>query len=595
MKSETSKLQSDENDPLLKAVRAGHAAILVTGNLHDLCLSGNQVGYRPQVIAEDLSSRGYTVIRYSKSQGGRIHNYPGLGPKRKEDLDSRLNAVSLLPLVNRSTRNDPDEIRSFFRGASRLLQIPAGEASPIALMIDYTEHLAPAVQTSAAAQDEQTFVSESLHALANAPALRKSKNLLICLVREGFQNTLLNDLYRIEWPFPDEALLRRFLEIFLARNNGGASQYSPLEQGLTIEELARINRGLRLRDVEAMLREAGAEHRPLSRARVLEAKSRAILHASEGTLSVMTTDLTPEDIVGLEAAKRFFWRVAEKLKSGDRSSPRGILTVGPPGTAKSTFAPILGAMCGFNVLKFSTVKSMWYGESERRLRLALSLVETLAPAILFIDELTESTPNRQGPSTDSGVSLDLLAQLLQFSARDELRGRVLLLGASNVPERLDPAWHDRFITIPFLELLPDELRHLLPAFERRMTGQATLDPDDPKIIEACTQLHLKGVSPRKVLDILNHALLFSKDTLTPDDILWAARDYTGSTNPRAVAYCSLVSIALTSFHAYLPWSLSPEDYIYPWYLEGLVDNETGKIDREGLYERIEENRKHVNL
>jgi AAA+ superfamily predicted ATPase len=309
----------------------------------------------------------------------------------------------------------------------------------------------------------------------------------------------------------------------------------------------------------------------------------------------MSTDLTLDDIVGLEAAKRFFWRVAEKLKAGDPSSPRGILMVGPPGTAKSSFAPILGGMCGFNVLKFSTVKSMWYGESERRLRLALSLVETLAPAVLFIDELTESTPNRQGPTTDSGVSLDLLAQLLQFSARDELRGRVLLLGASNVPERLDPAWHDRFITIPFLELLPHELRQLLAVFERRMTGRVTLDPDDPKVIEACNQLHLKGVSPRKVLDILNHALLFSKDSLTSDDILWAATDYTGSTNPRAVAYCSLVSIALTSFHAYLPWNLNPENYIYPWYLEGLVDKKTGQLDRAALYQRIEETRKYVNL
>jgi SpoVK/Ycf46/Vps4 family AAA+-type ATPase len=518
-----------------------------------------------------------------------------LNPKEKQELDSRLNAVGLLPLVNRTTRNDPDEIRSFFRAVSRLLQLPAGGASPMALMIDYTEHLAPAVQTSAAAQDEQTFVSESLHMLANAPALRKSKNLLLCLVREGFQNTLLNDLYRVEWPFPDEALLRRFLEISLTCKEWGAPKYSPLDRDLTIEDLARINRGLRLRDVESMLREATAEHRPLSRARVLEAKSRAILHASEGTLSVMSTDLTLDDIVGLEAAKRFFWRVAEKLKAGDPSSPRGILMVGPPGTAKSSFAPILGGMCGFNVLKFSTVKSMWYGESERRLRLALSLVETLAPAVLFIDELTESTPNRQGPTTDSGVSLDLLAQLLQFSARDELRGRVLLLGASNVPERLDPAWHDRFITIPFLELLPHELRQLLAVFERRMTGRVTLDPDDPKVIEACNQLHLKGVSPRKVLDILNHALLFSKDSLTSDDILWAATDYTGSTNPRAVAYCSLVSIALTSFHAYLPWNLNPENYIYPWYLEGLVDKKTGQLDRAALYQRIEETRKYVNL
>lgn len=596
MSSIVSQRLLEESDPLLAAIRAGHPALLVTGNLHDLWLAGENVAYRPQFLTDELAARGYTVIRYSKSQGGRVHNYPRLSPKEKQQVDSRLNAVGLLPLLNRDSQNSPEEVRTFFRGISRLLQLPACEGSPVAVILDYAEHLAPAVQTSAAAADEQTFVSESLHVLANAPALRKSKNLLICLVRDGFQNSLLNDLYRIEWPFPDEVQIRRFLQTVVSRNEGGEITGRLLEKDLTIEELARMTRGLRLREVDAMLHEAVAEQSPLSRSRVLEAKRKAILDSSEGTLSVMTTELTLEYIVGLEAAKRFFQLVAGKLKAGDRSSPRAILLVGPPGTAKSSFAPILGAMSGFNTLQFEDVKSMWHGESERHLRLALRIARSLAPTILFIDELTESTPSRNAPATDSGVSLDLLAQLLQFSARDDLRGRVLLLGASNVPERLDPAWHDRFITIPFLELLPHEMCQLFPVFERRVTGQATLDPRDPRLIEASQQLHVKGASPRKVLDVLNHALLFSEDgRITSDHILWAARDYTGTTNPRAVAYCSLMSISLTSFQSFLPWSLCPEDYVYPWYLETVVDKKTGTIDRDALYKRIEENRRYANL
>lgn len=584
-------------DPLLKAVAAGHASLLVTGNLYDFTLVGEEIVYRPQLIADQLIDLGYVVVRYSKSQGARVYNYSSLRPKEKEVIDSRMRAVGLLPLVNRDAQSNPDEIRNFFRGASRLLQLAATETNPIALIIDYAEHLAPAVQTSAAAAEEQTFVAESLHMLANAPALRKSKNLLICLVRDGFQNSLLNDLHRVEFPFPDEKQTEAFINLALKlRDKGGTGKFGALDEGFAQHEFARLTRGLRLRDIESMLREARAENAPLRRDRVLDAKAAAILQTSEGTLAVKSTTLTIDDIVGLEAIKRFFRLVAEKLMMGAATSPRAILMAGPPGTSKSSFAPILAAICGFNIVEFQNVKNMYVGESERRLNLALSLVENLAPSILFIDEISETTPSRNVGATDGGVSQDLLGQLFKFSARDDLRGKVLLLAATNVPERLDPAWHDRFTIIPFLELFPDEICHLLPVFERRLIGEASLNPYDPDIIEASHILHRKGASPRKILDILNHALLFSRaDTLSPNAIVSAANDYAGAANPMAVAYTSLVAISLTSFQSYLPWSLAPENYVYPWYLEGIVDKASGQVNREELYKRMNEYRKHTNL
>lgn len=586
-----------DSDPLLQAIAAGHSALLVTGNLFDVSLVDGGLCYRPALMAKRLENRGYLVIRYSKSQGGRIDNYSRLKPNEKQAIDSRLNALGLLSFLTREGQNTPEETRAFFRAIARLLQLPASESRPVAVIVDYTEHLAPAVATSAAAADEQTFASETLHLLANAPALRKSGNLLLCLVREGLQNSLLNDLHRVELPFPDEAQTRGFIDWALTQCEAdGAARYAPLEPSFEASEFARLTRGLRLRDVEGMLREAKAAGRPLSRHRVLEAKAEAIRRTSEGTLSVISSPLSLDDLVGLEVVKQFFTLVSDKLKAGDPSSPRAILMVGPPGTAKSTGAGILASLCGFNLLKFHTVKNMYVGESERRLSLALSLVETLQPSILFLDEITETTPSRNQSFGDSGVSQDLLGQLFQFSARDELRGKVLLLAASNVPERLDPAWHDRFVIVPFLELLPDEICQLFPLFERRVTGQSSLDPKDSLLIEASDLLHRKGTSPRRVLDIVNQALLTSPTgPLQPAALLSAAQDYVGSANPMAVAYSSLVAVSLTSFRSYLPWSLDPKNYIYPWYLEGVVEKETGELDREELRKRIHTYRKEANL
>lgn len=597
MKNENIQSTTSQKDPLLEAITAGHAALLVSGNIHDFTLVGEEIAYQPQRIAGLLHERGYLVIRYSKSQGGKIHCYSSLTPTEKQAVDSRLNAVGILSMLNRDGQNGSEEIRHFFRGAGRLLQISSERSKPIAVLVDYCEHLAPAVQTSAAAADEQTFVAEAIHMLANAPALRKSGNLLVCLVRDGFQNILLNDMQRITYPFPEEPKTKAFIQTLLSRRGSmGELRYGPLEEGFGEEDLARLTRGLRLREVESMVREAKAQNAPLRRNRVLDAKSRAILNASEGTLSVVSTSFGIDDIVGLETVKRFFNLAAQKLKRGDPTSPRAILMVGPPGTSKSSFAPILANLCRFNIVQFENVKNMFVGESERRLNLALSLVENLSPTILWIDEISETTPSRNVGGSDGGVSLNLLARLLQFSARDDLRGKVLLLAATNVPERLDPAWHDRFVILPFLELLPHEMCQLFGMFERRTTGRTGLDPGDSGIIEASEVLHRKGASPRKILDIVNHAMLTTQESgLTSGDILRAAHDYVGAASPMAVAYCSLVSISLTSFRSYLPWSLNPEKYVYPWYLEGIVDKKTGELDRDLLRKRIEEYRRDTNL
>jgi len=252
-------------------------------------------------------------------------------------------------------------------------------------------------------------------------------------------------------------------------------------------------------------------------------------------------------------------------------------------------------LAGFNIIRFENVKNKFIGESERRLRLALALAESLAPVILMIDEITEALPDRSTQAADGGVSQDLLAQLYDFSSRDDLRGRVLLIACTNLPGKLDVAWHDRFQIIPFLELVPEDMVKLFPLYDKRLNGRTSLNPEDELLVEASLILHQKGASPRKVLDIVNHALLYSNaKELSSRDILTAARDYRGSASPERVAFTSLSAIALTSWQSVLPWSHTPKDYKYPWYLQDLVHRETGEVDKQKLKTKLEEYRRYLN-
>lgn len=365
-------------------------------------------------------------------------------------------------------------------------------------------------------------------------------------------------------------------------------------KNMTIQEFAQKAKGSKNKHIEELLKKQKAKGEPFTVQDINDHKSQSLLRSSEGTLSVMLTKLTIKSIIGLDVIKTTILGFAELLRNGDPRSPRALLFAGPFGVGKSTFAPILGALCGYTVVKLELIKDKFVGESERKLKLALSLLEILSPVILFIDEISEMIPSRRNESGDGGVSQNILGELFQFFARDELRGKVLLVAATNVPERLDPAWIDRFIVLPFLELQPKELCHLIGLYEKQILNKTTINPDSLKILEACSNMYQKGVSPRKLRDIFNFAVNLSQE-FNEDVIIEASNQYTGEVNPYAVAYASLNALALTSFKKYLPWSSSPGTYTYPWYVTGIVDEKTGELNREKLAKRINEYRQYVHF
>src|SRR6266852_255453 len=96
-------------DPVLDAIHAGQASILVT-NWHDLAVRGGRPVYWPEYLAEALS-RDYVVLRYAKADGARVDGYAGLAPEERDALDRRLNAVGLRALLHREGPHNGDEVR----------------------------------------------------------------------------------------------------------------------------------------------------------------------------------------------------------------------------------------------------------------------------------------------------------------------------------------------------------------------------------------------------------------------------------------------------------------------------------------------------
>ncbi len=170
-------------------------------------------------------------------------------------------------------------------------------------------------------------------------------------------------------------------------------------------------------------------------------------------------DVTYEDIGGLyEEVTKIREMVELPLKHPEIfehlgiQPPKGVLLHGPPGTGKTLLAKAVAAEtdANFIVINGPEITSKFYGESEKRIREIFEEAEKNAPSIIFIDEIDSIAPKRE--DTYGEVERRMVAQLLANMDGLKSRGKVVVIGATNRPNALDPALRrpgrfDREVTI----------------------------------------------------------------------------------------------------------------------------------------------------
>ncbi|MFB6069545.1 MAG: CDC48 family AAA ATPase [Halanaeroarchaeum sp.] len=158
-------------------------------------------------------------------------------------------------------------------------------------------------------------------------------------------------------------------------------------------------------------------------------------------------DVTYDDVGGLEDVKRELVRAIEWPLRYPRSfehlhaePPRGVLLYGPPGTGKTLLAKAVAneSQVNFISVKGPELLDKYVGESERAVREVFSRARQAAPAIVFFDEIDALVPQR-GQSFDSHVTERVVSQLLSELDGIESLANVIVIGATNRPDILDPA------------------------------------------------------------------------------------------------------------------------------------------------------------
>ena len=118
---------------------------------------------------------------------------------------------------------------------------------------------------------------------------------------------------------------------------------------------------------------------------------------------------------------------------------KGILLFGPPGCGKTLIAKALAAesKANFYIINGPEIVNKYYGETESKLREIFQKAKESAPSIIFIDEIDAIAPKRE--DTFGDVEKRVVAQLLALMDGMSDRGNVVVLGATNRPDSLDPA------------------------------------------------------------------------------------------------------------------------------------------------------------
>src|SRR6056297_938810 len=157
-------------------------------------------------------------------------------------------------------------------------------------------------------------------------------------------------------------------------------------------------------------------------------------------------DITYEDIGGLdqelEQVREMIelpMRHPELFKRLGIDPPKGVLLHGPPGTGKTLIAQAVANEidASFHTISGPEIMSKYYGESEEQLRDVFEEATESAPAIVFMDELDSIAPKREEAGGD--VERRVVAQLLSLMDGLEERGEVVVIGATNRVDAIDPA------------------------------------------------------------------------------------------------------------------------------------------------------------
>lgn len=367
---------------------------------------GHDLGRGLKALAGASQTRLLGMMQYLTARWGE----PGGWPREPEKIFALIDQ-----LVDRLLLDDPADRKS------------------LAVVFEYAQYLAPAGDLTASSVQAASRLVRLLHWAQN-PHIRR-QNIAFCLIADRLaevNNRLVENPYvsTIEIPLPDESRRRQFIEWASAGENLAQ------RTDFSCDELAKMSNGLSLVNLNVVISEAIHSRRRIDAQRFRQLKKSMIERQCRDLVEFVEPTYTLDLVVGYEEAKKRLRQDAEWILRGrTEAAPMGYLVCGPVGTGKTFLAECYAGSIGIPCVVLRNFRSKYVGETEGNLQQVLTVLRSLGPVVVIVDEADAALGNRRAEG-DSGTSARVFSMIAAQMGDTRYRGKIIWMLLTSRPDLL---------------------------------------------------------------------------------------------------------------------------------------------------------------
>jgi len=512
------------------------SVFVLHGNVHDLvyCPAGPDGEDSwcdiPEFLATKLFGAWDVVLSYDLGRGLR----PLPGTKR-DRLKSMLKHTTALGQPSRWPHS-PE--KAFFlldrflqRKMLREAQSEPGTTSKstsVALVFQHAQYIVPAQGIASSALGHGSLLVRLLDWAQN-PYLKRL-NIAFCLIADRLTevNTrLVQNPYvaTVRIPMPSREDRSRFIR----KAVGSKEQWKKISD-FTPEELAELSNGLSLVNLNVVVAQARTGGERVAAQSFKRLKKTMIERQCSGLLEFFEPKHGLDMVVGHVAAKKRLRSDAGFIMSGKLDfAPMGYLICGPVGTGKTFLAECYAGSIGIPCVKLLNFRSKYVGETEGNLEHLLTVLRSLGPVVVIVDEADAALGTREA-SGDSGTSSRVFSIIASQMGDTRYRGKIVWMLLTSRPDNLpvDLKRQGRAeVHIPlFYPTDEEEFRAMFTVMARKNKVKSRkgafdhLKPDDRGLSGSDIESVVLGAN--------RHAMTAGRKQVTKNDVDAAVKDFVPS-------------------------------------------------------------------
>ena len=400
------------------------------GNVHDLVRQPAADGKDKftslsDFVASQIFGSWEIVLSYDLGRG--LRPLAGADSKRLQQMMQHVTAQLGAP--NTWTR-DPDKVLDQLDSLLQrnLLEDNLANRKRIGLVFEHAQFLVPTGDLASVARGQASRLVRFMSWASN-PYLKRL-NMAFCLITDKqseISERLVNNPYvaSLEIPLPSVEDRRQFVA-------STATSIAP--GGLTPEGLVQNSAGLNLVNLNVLL--SNASTRGLDPKQFRKLKKNMIERQCQGLVEFVEPPHTLDLIVGSPEAKARLEQDAKWIAEGKLdTAPMGYLFCGSVGTGKTFLAECYAGSMGIPCLKLRNFRSKFVGETEGNLEQVLTVLKSLGPVVVIVDEADATLGNRNQDG-DSGTSGRVFSMIAQQMGDTKYRGKIIWMLLTCRPDLL---------------------------------------------------------------------------------------------------------------------------------------------------------------